>query len=72
MDHRHLISGIINCNIKAEMTVAKEISILGAAKSGIGAAMLAKKVGYNVFVSDIDVISDDVKKKLTNKTHTEI
>ena len=39
---------------------AKEISILGAAKSGVGSAILAKKVGYKVFVSDYNSISKDL------------
>ena len=45
---------------------AKEISILGAAKSGIGSAILAKKVGYNVFVSDLNLINEDFKEELRN------
>ena len=45
---------------------AKEISILGAAKSGIGSAILAKKVGYNVFVSDHNLINEDFKEELRN------
>ncbi len=47
------------------MMAAKEISILGAAKSGIGAAILAKKVGYNVFVSDFNSINEEYKKELS-------
>ena len=34
----------------------KKIVILGAAESGVGAAILAKKQGYDVFVSDLSVI----------------
>ena len=45
---------------------AKEISILGAAKSGIGSAILAKKAGYNVFVSDHNLINEDFKEELRN------
>ena len=30
----------------------KFITVLGAAESGVGAAILAKKQGYEVFVSD--------------------
>ena len=44
---------------------AKEISILGAAKSGVGSAILAKKVGYKVFVSDYNSISKDFKDELS-------
>ena len=39
----------------------KKITILGAGESGFGAAMLAKHHGYNVFVSDINEISQDIK-----------
>ena len=60
MDHRYFISGIVNCNIKTQIMAAKEISILGAAKSGIGSAILAKKVGYNVFVSDHNLINEEI------------
>ena len=38
-----------------------KIVILGAGESGNGAAILAKKKGYNVFVSDIGNISDRTK-----------
>ena len=34
----------------------KNVTILGARESGFGAAMLASKKGYNVFVSDINQI----------------
>jgi len=44
---------------------AKEISILGAAKSGIGSAILAKKLGYDVFVSDFKMIDKDHKEELS-------
>ncbi|MGF7232693.1 UDP-N-acetylmuramoyl-L-alanine--D-glutamate ligase [Arachidicoccus sp.] len=38
--------------------------ILGAGESGVGAALLAKKNGYDVFVSDSGNISDKYKKEL--------
>ena len=34
----------------------RNVTILGAGESGFGAAMLASKKGYNVFVSDIIVL----------------
>ena len=40
------------------------IVILGAAESGVGAAVLAKKQGLDVFVSDMSVIKDKYKKVL--------
>ena len=39
----------------------KNVTILGARESGFGAAMLASKKGYNVFVSDINQIDDNIK-----------
>ena len=42
----------------------KRIVILGAAESGVGAAVLAKKQGFDVFVSDMSVIKDKYKKVL--------
>ncbi|HVW15433.1 MAG TPA: UDP-N-acetylmuramoyl-L-alanine--D-glutamate ligase [Mucilaginibacter sp.] len=44
----------------------QKIVILGAGESGTGAAYLAKKVGYDVFVSDFGVIADNHKKQLTD------
>jgi len=40
----------------------KHVVVLGAGKSGIGSAILAKKKGYNVLVSDINKINQEVKK----------
>ncbi len=37
----------------------KHIAILGAGESGVGAAILAKKQGYKVFVSDLNLIKDN-------------
>ncbi|MBR5038390.1 MAG: UDP-N-acetylmuramoyl-L-alanine--D-glutamate ligase [Prevotella sp.] len=42
----------------------KKIVILGAAESGAGAAVLAKKEGFRVFVSDMGSIKDKYKKML--------
>jgi UDP-N-acetylmuramoylalanine--D-glutamate ligase len=44
--------------------MSKKISILGAGESGIGAAILAQKLGYNVFVSDMGVIKDKYLEEL--------
>jgi UDP-N-acetylmuramoylalanine--D-glutamate ligase len=38
--------------------------VLGAGESGVGAAYLAQRQGYNVFVSDFGVIADNYKKQL--------
>ena len=42
----------------------KHISILGAGESGVGAAILAKKQGWNVFVSDFGSIKQEFKNEL--------
>ncbi len=42
----------------------KRIVILGAAESGAGAAVLAKKQGFDVFVSDMSTIKDKYKAML--------
>ena len=42
----------------------KRIVILGAAESGAGAAVLAKKEGFDVFVSDMGAIKDKYKQML--------
>ena len=39
-----------------------KIAILGAGESGAGAAVLAKKQGFEVFVSDMSKINDKYKK----------
>ena len=40
------------------------IVVLGAAESGVGAAVLAQKKGYDVFVSDMGEIKDKYKRML--------
>ncbi len=40
------------------------VCVLGAAESGIGAALLAHKEGYDVFVTDYGKIEEKAKKKL--------
>lgn len=56
----------------------KKIVVLGAGESGAGAAVLAKKEGFYVFVSDMSAIKDKYKKVLDDhgieweeKQHTE-
>ena len=41
--------------------------ILGAAESGVGAAILAQKEGHDVFVSDMGHIKDHYKEELTRR-----
>jgi UDP-N-acetylmuramoylalanine--D-glutamate ligase len=42
----------------------KRIVVLGAGESGAGAAILAKKEGFDVFVSDLSTINEKYKKLL--------
>ncbi len=42
----------------------KELIVLGGGESGVGSAILAKKVGYQVFLSDSGKLSDDYKNIL--------
>jgi UDP-N-acetylmuramoylalanine--D-glutamate ligase len=42
----------------------KRFVILGAGESGVGAAILAKQKGYEVFVSDSGMIKDNYQKEL--------
>ena len=44
----------------------KRIVVLGAAESGAGAAVLAKKEGFDVFVSDMSTIKDKYKELLNS------
>ncbi len=45
----------------------KHIVVIGAARSGIAVALLLKKHGADVFVSDFGAIKDDWKSKLESK-----
>ncbi len=44
----------------------KRLVILGAGESGVGAALLAKQQGYNVFVSDGGAIKEKYRTELQN------
>ena len=44
-----------------------KIAILGAGESGAGAAVLAKKQGFDVFVSDMSKIADKYKQMLDDR-----
>ena len=45
----------------------KRIVILGAAESGVGAAALAKKQGFDVFVTDMGKIKPNYKEMLNER-----
>lgn len=47
--------------------MAKRIVILGAGESGAGAAVLAKKQGFDTFVSDMSTIKDIYKNMLNER-----
>ncbi len=49
------------------MNTRKKIVILGAAESGVGAAILAQKQGFEVFVSDKGIIKENFKSTLIEK-----
>ena len=44
----------------------KSVAILGGGESGVGAAILAQKMGYSVFVSDLGKIKEKYKNVLSN------
>ena len=46
------------------MNTSKKIVILGATESGVGSAVLAQKMGMEVFVSDAGKIAEKYKKEL--------
>ncbi|MBR6077853.1 MAG: UDP-N-acetylmuramoyl-L-alanine--D-glutamate ligase, partial [Paludibacteraceae bacterium] len=46
--------------------MAKQIAVLGAGESGVGAAVLAQKKGFDVFVSDSSSIKDKYKEILNS------
>ena len=46
--------------------MAKRIVILGAGESGAGAAVLAKKQGFDTFVSDMSQIKNKYKNHTIN------
>jgi UDP-N-acetylmuramoylalanine--D-glutamate ligase len=59
----------MSANIKAEQQLLKSknlsrLVIIGAGESGVGAALLAKQQGYNVFVSDGGTIKELYKIEL--------
>lgn len=47
--------------------MAKRIVVLGAGESGVGAAILAQKKGFEVFISDMSMIKDKYKNMLVER-----
>lgn len=50
---------------KRHINNVQKLVVLGAGESGVGAAILAKQKGYDVFVSDFGKIEEKYKKQLT-------
>ena len=44
-----------------------KITVLGAGESGVAAALLAQKLGYDIFVSDAGIIKENYKRELADK-----
>lgn len=48
------------------MSTILKIAVLGGGESGVGAALLAKKLGHQVFLSDAGIIKDKYHRQLSN------
>lgn len=69
MDSGHHVGRIEYCNLKnaiVEQGVQKRLVVLGAGESGIGAALLGKQQGWDVFVSDGGNVKEHYKNELIN------
>lgn len=68
MDSRNSISRNEHRNLKAaivqETNTSKKLVVIGAGESGIGAALLGKQQGWDVFVTDGGAIKEQYKKDL--------
>lgn len=64
MDRGHYTGGYHICNLKTTLMKGKRLVVLGAGESGVGAAKLAQKHGFDVFVSDFGGIADRYKAAL--------
>lgn len=67
MDYRYFTRSNHHSNTEASIVLdnCKNIVVLGAGESGVGAALLAKAKGYAVFVSDGGKIKDKYKTELS-------
>ena len=61
MDCSHNAGHIVNRNLKIEIM---RLVVLGGGESGVGTAILGKKKGYDVFVSDFGKIKENYKEVL--------
>ena len=66
LDNHHHACGIGYCNTENKITryMKKRIVVLGAGESGVGAAILSLKKGFDVFVSDMGPIKPRYKDML--------
>ena len=76
MDCWNIACHFIHRNLKVK--IMQRLVILGGGESGVGTAILGKKKGYDVFVSDFGKIKNNYKEVLTingikweEETHTE-
>ena len=63
MDYWNYTRHFINCNLKVK--IMQRLVILGGGESGVGTAILGKKKGYDVFVSDSGKIKNHYREVLT-------
>lgn len=50
--------------VSSQIHRKERVVVLGAGESGVGAAILAKQKGFDVFVSDSSLITEDYRKQL--------
>jgi len=68
LDCRNYSGGVNHRNLEnAIRTMNKRAVILGAAESGVGAAILARKQGFDVFLSDFGSIKEKYRKELNDR-----
>lgn len=71
MDSRDHTCSLDHSNIKDAVTMEKnKLVVLGGGESGVGAAVLGLKQGFEVFVSDNGTIKDEYKSVLTERRIT--
>jgi len=64
LDNRNFISNTFINNLKNQIIMKNSIIVIGGGESGVGAAYLASKNGYNVFLSEFNTIEKKYKKIL--------
>jgi len=64
LDHRDIAGYYHYRDFKTKIMERQKIVVLGAGESGVGAAILAQKKGFDVFVSDFGTIGNQYKESL--------